>query len=159
MPAELPRSWITSGNHAVMSDFQELWCLDMLPLTQKTLPWLLLFQRLVLWFHFLLIILALNSGCEITKYYWVSENSGFPKLFEAFWMETANLNIDFYRVSSRKPLSRNWVSLSNFAHPATLTVTTYRSNLTEKINICTNCVFLQMFTKHFMFSSNLLGIN
>ena len=25
-------------------------------------------------------------------------------------MEAANLNIDFYRVFSRKPLSRNWVS-------------------------------------------------
>ena len=41
---------------------------------------------------------------------------GFPKLFEAFRMEVANLNIDFYRVSGRIPLSKNgfptvfWVS-------------------------------------------------
>ncbi len=42
---------------------------------------------------------------------------GFPKLFEAFRMEAADLNIDFNRVSNRKPLSRNWVSGSVFGCP------------------------------------------
>ncbi len=42
---------------------------------------------------------------------------GFPKLFEAFQMEAANPNIAFYRVSSRKALSRNWVSDSVFGCP------------------------------------------
>ncbi len=57
--------------------------------------------------------------CEITKYYLGNPplKSGFLKFFEAFLIEAANLNMDFYRVSSRKSLSRNWVSGSVFWCP------------------------------------------
>ncbi len=54
------------------------------------------------------------------KYYWISFRKHapkirVPKLFEAFQIEAANLNIDFDWVSSRqKTLSRNWVSNSVF---------------------------------------------
>ena len=79
--------------------------------------WMCLLQ--LMWY------LCLSQGAKLRKYFGFPfgkppQKIGFPKIFQVFRIENENLSyqkLDFYGLSSRKSLSKNWLSDSVFGCP------------------------------------------